>query len=59
MKLIILLTFACMLLSLLAGAGFLLRDTSQSLRLLRSLTTRVILAALLVAELLIWFLYLQ
>ncbi|MEL7400299.1 MAG: DUF2909 family protein [Pseudomonadota bacterium] len=59
MKLIILLTFACMLLSLLAGASFLLRDTSQSLRLLRSLTTRVILAALLVAELLIWFLYLQ
>lgn len=47
--------FFAMLASLLVGAGFLLRDDSQSRRLLTSLKIRITLAVLLVALLLYGF----
>ena len=55
MKILIILTFTLMALSLMAGAGFLLKDDSTSVRLLRSLTLRVSLAIVLISELIIWF----
>lgn len=55
LKALIALVFLAMLTSLLVGAGFLLRDDSQSRRLLISLKVRVTLAALLIALLLYGF----
>lgn len=52
---LIAIVFLAMLASLLIGAGFLLRDDSQSRRLLTSLKVRVVLAALLIALLLYGF----
>ncbi|WP_417329027.1 DUF2909 family protein [Halomonas cupida] len=49
LKILIAVVFIAMLASLAAGAGFLLKDDSQSRRLLTSLKIRVCLAALLVA----------
>ena len=49
LKTLIAALFLAMLASLAAGVGFLLRDDSQSRRLLISLKVRVTLAALLVA----------
>lgn len=49
LKTLIAVVFIAMLASLAAGAGFLLKDDSQSRRLLTSLKIRVCLAALLVA----------
>ncbi|ALM52688.1 DUF2909 domain-containing protein [Halomonas huangheensis] len=46
LKILIAVVFAAMLASLAAGAGFLLKDDSQSRRLLTSLKIRVSLAAL-------------
>ncbi|GEN22165.1 hypothetical protein HCU01_01140 [Halomonas cupida] len=48
LKTLIAVVFIAMLASLAAGAGFLLKDDSQSRRLLTSLKIRVCLAALLV-----------
>ncbi len=45
LKVLIALVFLAMLMSLAAGAGFLLRDGSASRRLLVSLKVRVVLAA--------------
>lgn len=59
MKILIILTFTLMALSLMAGAGFLLKDDSTSVRLLRSLTLRVSLAMVLISELIIWFFWFQ
>ncbi|MFC3679872.1 DUF2909 family protein [Bacterioplanoides pacificum] len=59
MKILIILTFTLMALSLMAGAGFLLKDDSTSVRLLRSLTLRVSLAIVLISELIIWFFWFQ
>ncbi|WP_419810945.1 DUF2909 family protein [Bacterioplanoides sp.] len=59
MKTLILITFVLMLFSLFAAAGFLLKDDSLAQRVLRSLRWRIGLGLLLVAELLIWFLWLQ
>jgi len=59
MKILIILTFTLMALSLTAGAGFLLKDDSTSVRLLRSLTLRVSLAIVLISELIIWFFWFQ
>lgn len=55
LKVLIALVFIAMLTSLLAGAGFLLSDNSQSRRLLTSLKIRVALAALLIILLLYGF----
>ncbi|MCT7361147.1 DUF2909 domain-containing protein [Thalassolituus pacificus] len=55
LKLAILLLFAAMLISLLAAAGFLVRDGSQSQRLLTSLTWRVSLALVLLVLLVYGF----
>lgn len=55
LKALIAIVFLAMLGSLLAGAGFLLHDDSQSRRLLTSLKVRVSLAALLVVLLLYGF----
>ncbi|PHS62773.1 MAG: hypothetical protein COB09_14495 [Thalassobium sp.] len=55
LKLAILLLFAAMLVSLLAAAGFLVRDGSQSQRLLTSLTWRVSLALVLLVLLVYGF----
>ncbi len=49
MKALITLVFICMVASLAAGAGFLLRDQGRSRRLLVSLKLRVSLAAVLLA----------
>lgn len=49
LKTLIAVLFLAMLASLAAGVGFLLRDDSQSRRLLISLKVRVTLAALLIA----------
>ena len=49
LKILIALVFLSMVTSLAAGAGFLLRDDSQSRRLLVSLKLRVTLAATLLA----------
>ncbi|PIQ39929.1 MAG: hypothetical protein COW58_08885 [Thalassolituus sp. CG17_big_fil_post_rev_8_21_14_2_50_53_8] len=49
LKLAILLLFATMLVSLLAAAGFLVRDGSRSQRVLTSLTWRVCIAVVLLA----------
>lgn len=51
LKVLIVLLFVAMLTSLLAGAGFLIRDDSHSRRLLTSLKIRVTLAATLIATL--------
>ena len=59
MKILILITFSLMLLSLLAAAGFLIKDDSAARRVFRSLSWRIGLALLLVAELLVWFLWYQ
>lgn len=56
LKILILLTFLLMLISLITGAGFLIRDDSQSRRLLTSLKTRVSLATILVVLLILYFL---
>ncbi|KDE38982.1 hypothetical protein ADINL_2111 [Nitrincola lacisaponensis] len=55
LKLAIAVTFLAMLISLAAGAGFMLKDASRSRRTLTSLTFRVILAVLLMALLLYGF----
>ncbi|MFN3881613.1 MAG: DUF2909 domain-containing protein [Nitrincola lacisaponensis] len=55
LKLAIAVTFLAMLISLAAGAGFMLKDGSRSRRTLTSLTFRVILAVLLMALLLYGF----
>ncbi|MEC9483599.1 MAG: DUF2909 family protein [Halomonas sp.] len=55
LKVLIALVFLAMLTSLLVGAGFLIRDDSQSRRLLTSLKLRVSLATLLIALLLYGF----
>lgn len=55
MKILIATVFVAMLVSLAAGAGFLLRDDPQSRRLLVSLKIRVALAALLLALLFFGF----
>jgi hypothetical protein len=55
LKVLIAIVFLAMLGSLMAGAGFLLHDSSQSRRLLTSLKVRVGLAALLVVLLLYGF----
>ncbi|MGY4877335.1 DUF2909 family protein [Vreelandella aquamarina] len=47
LKLLIAITFIAMLVSLAAGAGFLLKDASTSKRTLTSLTLRISLAVLL------------
>ncbi|WP_192034355.1 DUF2909 family protein [Halomonas sp. YLGW01] len=49
LKALITLVFVCMVASLVAGAGFLLRDQGRSRRLLISLKVRVSLATLLLA----------
>lgn len=54
LKITILINFFLMLLSLLAAAGFLLKDKPQSQRLLRSLTVRICLAIILAGQLIIW-----
>jgi len=56
LKILILLTFLLMLISLITAAGFLIRDDSQSRRLLTSLKTRVSLATILVVLLILYFL---
>jgi hypothetical protein len=53
LKLFIVITFILMLVSLLAGAGFLIKN--RPIQLLQSLKTRVILALLLVLQLTAWF----
>lgn len=55
LKILIAAVFLAMLTSLLMGAGYLIRDDSQSKRLLTSLKIRVSLAALLIALLLYGF----
>lgn len=55
LKALIALVFLAMLTSLVAGAGFLLRDQSRSRRLLTSLKVRVAMASLLLALLLYGF----
>ncbi|MFC3285397.1 DUF2909 family protein [Litchfieldella rifensis] len=55
LKALIALVFLAMLTSLVAGAGFLLRDQSRSRRLLTSLKVRVAMASLLVILLLYGF----
>jgi hypothetical protein len=54
-KILIAVVFLAMFISLLVGAGFLLRDDSQSRRLLVSLKVRVTLAIVLVALLVYGF----
>ncbi|GHA85657.1 DUF2909 domain-containing protein [Modicisalibacter luteus] len=54
-KVLIAVVFLAMLISLLVGAGFLLRDDSRSRRLLVSLKVRVTLAIVLVALLVYGF----
>lgn len=55
LEVLIAIVFVAMLVSLMAGAGFLLRDSGQSRRLLTSLKVRVGLAALLIILLLYGF----
>ncbi|WP_048306620.1 DUF2909 family protein [Halomonas sp. PR-M31] len=55
LKILIAAVFLAMLTSLLMGAGYLIRDDSQSKRLLTSLKIRVSLAAVLIALLLYGF----
>ncbi|ASP39568.1 hypothetical protein CHH28_13170 [Bacterioplanes sanyensis] len=55
LKVLIAIVFFIMIVSLLAGAGFLLSDQSQSKRLLTSLTLRVACAAILMAALVYGF----
>ncbi|MCE8015023.1 DUF2909 domain-containing protein [Halomonas sp. MCCC 1A17488] len=57
LKTLIAVLFLAMLASLAAGVGFLLRDDSQSRRLLISLKVRVTLAALLIALLFYGFFF--
>lgn len=59
MKILILITFSLMLLSLFVAAGFLIKDDSTTHRVFRSLSWRIGLALLLVSELLVWFLWYQ
>lgn len=54
-KLLIAVVFLAILASLVAGAGFLIRDQSSSTRLLTSLKTRISLTLLLVVLLVIGF----
>jgi|AntRauTorckE6833_2_1112554.scaffolds.fasta_scaffold03695_6 hypothetical protein len=54
-KLLIAVVFLGILISLAAGAGFLIRDQSNSTRLLTSLKTRVVLTALLMVLLVYGF----
>lgn len=55
LKLLIALTFFAMLISLAAGAGFLLKDASRSKRTLTSLKLRIILAVVLMVLLVYGF----
>ncbi|SFX30539.1 DUF2909 family protein [Marinospirillum alkaliphilum] len=55
LKLLIAVIFFAILLSLAAGAGFLIRDQSPSTRLLTSLKTRILLTALLMVLLVYGF----
>ncbi|MBE0507840.1 MAG: DUF2909 domain-containing protein [Marinospirillum sp.] len=54
-KLLIAVVFLAILASLVAGAGFLIRDQSSSTRLLTSLKTRILLTVLLMLLLLVGF----